>query len=231
MHPGMVLAQAQTPQVPWDCLGSGPDPPWGCKRQGLSSIPHFPIKNGRWATRCPHVAQLSHHSHHMAPCLRLPRGELNLCTHPRPRRSIPVRAPAQLTTLTCYTCYCVVILKRRQTVEVSRAGARTGLQLLGHGDMQRFNSSSLANGLNPVIAWSSPPVDCFVLARDAHFPRQPSSFRRSSSRSSVGLRLRLSYLLDSHLPASVFVYSDVHGPVRPGHHIPNSPRHPRIRLT
>ena len=27
---------------------------------------------------------------------------------------------------------------------VSRAGARTGLQLLGHGDMQRFNSSSLA---------------------------------------------------------------------------------------
>ena len=27
---------------------------------------------------------------------------------------------------------------------VSQTGARTGLQLLGHGDMQRFNSSSLA---------------------------------------------------------------------------------------
>ena len=36
---------------------------------------------------------------------------------------------------------------------VSRAGARTGLQLLGHGDMQRLNSSSLAANMDLASEW------------------------------------------------------------------------------
>ena len=45
-------------------------------------------------------------------------------------------------------------LKRRSPkAGVSRAGARTGLQLPGHGDMQGFNSSSPASMNVAVTLW------------------------------------------------------------------------------
>ena len=47
---------------------------------------------------------------------------------------------------------------------VSRAGARTGLQLLGYGDIQRFNSSSLANVLRGHRQLSLLPRDSYTLS-------------------------------------------------------------------
>ena len=51
---------------------------------------------------------------------------------------------------------------------VSRAGARTGLQLLGYGDIQRFNSSSLAQCLRslspPPFLWLDPRLRASLVA-------------------------------------------------------------------
>ena len=43
---------------------------------------------------------------------------------------------------------------------VSRAGARTGLQLQGHGDMQGFDSSSPANLVGAQLAHASMTLSC-----------------------------------------------------------------------